>query len=210
LIHFSVPIETPTQRREVKNMLKGLKMGSEKLSKLKDLRENLNPLIEGNIVDIIVFGSVVKRKHKPKDVDVAVVVREEKELELEELSGIRERIKDFFESVDTEVIEPEDIYTTKLGLRIILEGYSILKSGFLNDVLGVEASNIYEYSLEKLDRSGKTRFNRALRGVIDELGGEKIGRGVIKVPRRNSGEAEDIFKRWDIWDKVKTTEIFEY
>jgi len=184
-------------------------MESERLSKIKDLEKSLKSQIEGNIVDLIFFGSFVKGKHRPEDLDVAIVVKDENDLELDTVSDIREILKEEFQDPDTEVVEVQNIYSTGIGLSIILEGYSVDNSEFLREVLGVKPYNIYQYSLEKLTRSKKSSFNRALKNILDEVGGEKIGRGVAKVPRGEAGRIEDVFKRWEIWSETEVTETFE-
>ena len=184
-------------------------MESEKLSKIKDLEKNLKSHIKDNVVDLIFFGSFVKGKHRPEDLDVAIVVKDENDLELDTVSAIREILREEFQDPDTEVIEAQDIYSTDIGLSIILEGYSVDNSDFLREVLGVRPYNIYQYSLEKLTRSKKSSFNRSLRKLLDDIGGEKIGRGAVKVPRGESGRMEDVFKRWEIWSETEVTETFE-
>lgn len=185
-------------------------MGSKELSKLKTLEKNLRPLIEGNIVDLIVFGSTVKGRDRPKDLDLAVLVKDEEKLSLQQISEIRERSRDTFENIDTEVLSPSELFTADITLRILMEGYSLREEDFLSGILGIKPCNIYSYSLKDLNRSEKTRFNRTLKQAVEEVGGEKIGRGVVKVPRKYSGKLEDIFSRWDVWKDTDLMEIFEY
>jgi len=51
-------------------------MQLERLTVLKTLVKKLNPLLKKyeNLKDLIVFGSFVKSKIKPKDIDVAVLL----------------------------------------------------------------------------------------------------------------------------------------
>lgn len=183
-------------------------MESKELSIIKELEKNLKPLIKGNILDFIVFGSLVKGKHKPKDLDIVILVRNEEEMDLNELSQIRKKIKKTTKKVDTEVMDPLGFYLTGFGFRVFMEGYSILKGEFIYEGLDINPYNIYSYSLKKLGKSKKTTFNRSLKKILKEIGGEKIGRGVIKVPRKDSGKVEDIFKRWNVWNNTKTLETF--
>jgi len=191
-------------------MLKRSKMESDVLSELESLRTNLKSLIEKDLIDLVIFSSFVKGKRSPRDVDVALVVRDEAKFSLDKLSRIRDKLRGNLEQVDTELVEPQEVYSTELGLRVILEGYSIKQGGFLHEILGIKPYNLYHYSLQELNRSKKTTFNRALKSLLAEIGGEKIGRGVVKVPRSQSGEVEDMFKQWEVWDKTQTTETFEY
>ncbi len=189
-------------------MLKKSKMGSAELSELKELEKNLKPLIKEKVVDFILFGSALKGKNQPKDLDVGIITNEE--IDLEKVSEIRSHIKKTFEEVDTEVILLQELYSTEFGFNLLMEGYSIRKESFLNEVLGIHPYNIYTYSLKELDKSRKPAFSRALKKIIERLEGEKIGRGSIKVPKKNSGDIEDFLKRWGVWKDTECTEIFSY
>ncbi len=183
---------------------------SEELSELKEIKKNLKPLIKGEIVDIVLFGSSVKEKFKPSDLDVAIITKNSEGIEIDKLSKIREKIKKNIEEVDTEVIPINELYTTEFGFNILTEGYSVKEEKKLNQMMNIEPYNIYSYSLEDLTRSKKTTFNRSLKRLLGEKRGEKIGRGVIKVQKENSGEIEDFLKNWEVWENTEKLKVLSY
>ena len=106
-----------------------------------------------NINDIIVFGSSVKGKQAPKDIDIALIVNK-KEISL---SGeIKEDLKN--KNLDIEMLLPEEVYQTRLGLSLISEGFSIRCGKFLREQLNLRPQKIYIYELKQLTQTQKVFF----------------------------------------------------
>ncbi len=174
------------------------------------MKKNLKPLIKGEIVDLIFFGSSTKGKYRPRDLDLAIITKDPKGIDMDKLTEIRNKIHGKTEEIDTEVIPIQELYTTEFGFNILTEGYSIREEKPINELIGVEPYNIYSYSLENLNKSKKTTFNRSLKRILKEEEGEKIGRGVIRIPKRKSGEIEDFLKNWGVWENTRKFKTINY
>lgn len=190
-------------------MLEKLRKGSIESSKIKKLGKNLKPLIKGEILDFILFGSNLKGKSRPRDLDIAIVVKGE-DIDLDTLSKIRSEVKRIIETVDTEIVSVQDLYLTKFGFNILTEGYSVREGRFIYKTLDLKPFNIYHYSLKKLSKSKKPAFSRALKTLVKDKKGDKLGRGVVKVSKKNSGEIEDFLKDWDVWEDTEKIQALEY
>lgn len=151
------------------------------------------------IKDFIIFGSFVKGKYTPKDVDVALVV-DKKDISL--VGEIKEKLK--IKSLDMEIIKPEEIYQSRLGLTLISEGFSIKNNKFLREKLGISPMKIYTYEIKHLTQTQKVLFGRGLNQIIKDVKGVKLGAGSIMIPINQSGKFEDFLNTWNL--KYKTRE----
>ena len=163
------------------------------------MKKSLKKLLKKyrNIKDFVVFGSSVKGKYAPKDVDVAVVVNKK---DISIVGEIKEEIK----NLDVEMIEPEEIYQSRLGIALITEGFSIRKGKFLREILGLFPMKIYTYEIKNLTQSKKVLFGRGLIKLLKDTKAVKLGAGSIMIPIEYSGEFEDFLETWNL--KYKTRE----
>ncbi len=149
-----------------------------------------------NIRDCIVFGSLVKAKHLPKDIDIALVM-DAKETAI--IGEIKEQIK----NADIEIITPEEIYQSRLGLTLITEGFSIKNNKFLRELLQIKPMKIYTYQIKHLPQIQKVLFGRGLNHAIKETKGIKIGAGSIMIPIETTGNFEEFLDTWGLKYKTK-------
>lgn len=167
---------------------------------LQKLKKNSKELLKKykGINDIILFGSLVKGKYAPKDIDIALVVGEK------DFSLIGE-IKSFLgvKNLDVEMVKPEEIYQSRLGLTLISEGFSIRSNKFLRENLGLHPMKIYTYEIKKLNQTKKVLFGRGLNQIIKETKSMKLGAGSIMVPIKESSNFEDFLDAWDLKYKTK-------
>lgn len=150
------------------------------------------------IEDFIIFGSLVKDKYGPKDTDIAIVVNK-KDISL--AGEIKESLK--VDNLDLEMIKPEDIYQTRLGLTLITEGFSIKNNKFLREKLGIFPMKIYIYEIKHLTQTKKVLFGRGLNQVIKDVKGTRLGAGSIMVPIEKSSNFEDFLDSWGLKYKTK-------
>jgi predicted nucleotidyltransferase len=167
-------------------MQKSLKNLSEIKNKLKIY------LNDREVLDVILFGSVMKGKLNPSDIDVAIV----SEKELKEIEGFHISFltpKDFFVNVPS------------LVNTLFREGYSLKNDCNFSEVCGFKSSCLFVYHLSGLSASKKVtlvnflRGNKNMKGLVSENGGEWISQGCFSC----SIDLDYLFDQFFITQKVK-------
>lgn len=133
---------------------------------------------EKGVLDVILFGSFVKGKTKPKDIDAAAIVEDSAE------KLIKAEIEDVHLSIITlkDFVNPPPIITT-----ILKEGYSMRHRKPFAETFRFESRVLFSYSLSGLSSSNKVRAVTVLRGnkengMVAEMNGKWIAQGVFVVP----------------------------
>ncbi len=172
---------------------------------LKDLKKCLkSEKRDSKILDIVIYGSLVKGKPKARDIDVMVIFLEGSLKErLNRLQEIKAKIKKKFEdyTLDVKQMVLKDFFSPSFLAKtgILIEGISIFSDRKFSEVLGFNSFALFTYNLRKLKHHEKVKFNyilagRNARGVIELLGGRRLASGVVKIPIENSYSFEEILK----------------
>ena len=164
------------------------------------MKKSLKQLLKKypNLRDIVVFGSSVKGKQSPKDIDIALIVNK-KDIAL--TGEIKEHLKN--SRLDIEMLLPEEVYQTRLGLSLISEGFSIRTNRFLREFLQIKPAKIYIYELKQLTQTQKVLFGRGLKTILKEINGTKMGSGSVMIPIEKTGKFEDFLDTWNLKYKTK-------
>ena len=164
------------------------------------MKKSLKALLKKykEIQDFIIFGSLVKGKYLPKDIDIALIVNK-KDISL--VGEIKSQLKG--RNIDIEMVIPEDIYQSRLGLNLISEGFSIKGNQFLREKLGLSPMKIYTYEIKNLTQTKKVLFGRGLNNTLKETKSTKLGAGCIMVPIQESSKFEDFLQAWELKYKTK-------
>lgn len=164
------------------------------------MKKSLKALLKKyrEINDFIIFGSLVKGKYAPQDIDIALIVNKG---DISLVGEIKTQLKE--RNVDIEMITPEDIYQSRLGLNLISEGFSIKNNQFLREKLGLSPMKIYIYEIKNLTQTKKVLFGRGLNNIIKETKSAKLGAGSIMVPIQESSKFEDFLQVWELKYKAK-------
>ena len=164
------------------------------------MKKNLRKLLKKykEIRDIILFGSLVKGKYNPKDIDLALVV-DHKDISL--IGEIRDSLP--LKNLDIEIVKPEEIYQSRLGLNLISEGFSIKSNAYLRERLGISPMKVYTYEIRHLTQTKKVLFGRGLNQIIKDTKSVKLGAGCIMVPIVKSSLFEDFLQTWELKFKAK-------
>lgn len=152
-----------------------------------------------NVIDIVQYGSSVMENTKPNDIDIAVIydkipIKDQ----LNESQKIKKQLSKF-SSIDFH-IKSFDFYSLfdKSNFAregILFYGVSILRKDYFCKMFGFTPRLQIFYSLEKLKKSEKVKFNYMLSGkggkygLLKKYGGKLIRPGMIEV----SPEYENIF-----------------
>lgn len=182
-------------------------MESKRLWNLQKFKENCRHLLKNKkIEDIIIFGSAVKGKERPKDIDLCLIGEEitndliqeiEKKLQNSiEMHITKSKYKDLF----------EDIILWKTLLH---EGFSIKKQQYIAELFEMKSFFLFIYKLQNLSITKKQIFSHALRGTKTNEGilklcqGEKIGRNVVLVPEEKEEEMRAFLETWNVEYSIK-------
>lgn len=164
------------------------------------MKKSLKKLLKKykEIQDFIIFGSLVKGKYIPKDIDIALITNQ-KDISL--IGEIKANLD--IKNLDVEMIKPEEVYQSRLGLTLISEGFSVKNNKFLREKIGISPMKIYTYELKNLTQTKKVLFGRGLNQIIGGTKSTRLGSGSIMVPIKESGNFEDFLQTWDLKYKTK-------
>jgi predicted nucleotidyltransferase len=176
---------------------------------LKDLKKYLeSEKKDRTIFDIVIYGSFVKGKEKAGDIDIIVIFLEGSLKErLDKLQKIKANLKTRLNSLalDLKQILLKEIFSPSFFAKtgIFLEGISIFNDRKFCETIGFKSFTLFWYNLRELTHSQKVKFNyllagRNTKGIINELSGERLVNGAIKIPIENSSIFEEILKNNNI------------
>ena len=157
------------------------------------------------ILDIILFGSSVREKEKPRDIDILVIYKIEKNIEKSyELKKELDREWNNVEIIDktySELVEG----SFKAVEGILAEGYSLIYDKFLAGGFGYMNLHLFRYELKNLNKSERMRFYYSLygraesqSGMLKELNAIKFSDSILLCPVYSIERAKEYLKTWKI------------
>lgn len=174
--------------------LKIMQMNSKILQIKNKLKKYLN---NKEILDIIIFGSVIKGKENPEDIDIAVVTRKE--------------FKTTLPGFHVSVLKPEDFFKPlSLSHTLLREGYSLKNEKFFSELYKFSNKVLFRYELISLSPSLKVKVVNVLRGknekagMVEENSGEWLSNQVFLSPI----EKEYLFEGFFLNMGVKFNKFF--
>ena len=171
-------------------------MDSERLKSLQVLSKEVYEKNKEHIFDIVLLGSAIKGKDKPKDIDITIIFNQPIPQE-----KIYKFIK-LFEGTHAEYVFLRELYKETLWATIIQEGYSLIHTEFIHKLMGFNSGFLFVYDLKSLEKASKSRFSHALfgraknKGLLYELKGKQLGKGCISVPTEASEKIRSFFETW--------------
>lgn len=172
-------------------------MNSKILSYIKNKLKTL--LKNEEIIDIVLFGSVVKGKIAPKDIDIALILYKEP---TEKLKQKINQLKGFHISIIT--AKEFFIKSPSIVTSLLREGYSIKNKKFLAENFAFLNRVLFKYDLVNLPTSLKVKLVNILRGkkgqigLVESNGGEWLAKQVFFVPIASDKLFEEFFNRFKI------------
>ena len=187
-----------------KNYLKYL------ISNCKDLKKKYK-----EIIDFIVYGSYVKGKSKAEDIDLMILFLDKSlKKRLDIIQELKNTVKKEYPDIDIKSMNITELFNKDLLARqgILIEGISLVSGRSFAETLGFRSCSLFNFNLKNLKHKDKIRFNYALygrkeKGFLHDINGEYLGRGVVKVPIKESDNFEEFLERWNI--NYKTKKILE-
>ncbi len=171
-----------------------------KSSKLVTYQKKLKKLLDEELRDIIIFGSLVKGG-SAKDVDLALIIKEGANF-ADKKKKIRESIGD---KTDIQVINWKSIYSP-LWLTLIKEGFSVKREEFFSHLYSFKPVVLYRYSLTKLNPVQKVQFERGIKNILGK-DGKFLSRAVVLMPLEKKNAMVEFLKTWNIYYESQEYEL---
>lgn len=170
---------------------------------LKIINESLK---NKEIIDIILFGSVVREKDKPNDIDVLVLyLNESKEIEnkIYSLRKNLEKIDKRFELISKKY---KEVFNSGFFAResLLSEGFSMRNKKLLAESFGYKSFVMFRYNLFGLSKSRRMQFYYILngrgkeKGMLDKTNSYKISDKIIFSSVFSSEFIKDFFENFKI------------
>jgi predicted nucleotidyltransferase len=162
-------------------------------SKIKSIKNKLKSLLKDKeIIDILVFGSLIKGKAIPRDIDIALITSKESLPRIEGFHISTIKPIEFFKNPPT------------LANTLLREGYSLKYKKFLAELLNFKNKAIFIYELKNQKASDKVRIVNILRGknkkegIVKQNKGEWLSNQVFIIPVNTSYILEQFFLNFNI------------
>ena len=158
-----------------------------------------------NIIDIVQYGSSVIEGVIPNDIDIAIIFHK---IPIKEQLNESQNIKKQLTKISSLPIHIKsfDLYSlfdrsnfAKEG--VLFYGMSLINRGFFSKKLGLLPKLYFFYSLDKLKKKDKIRFNYLLNGkggkygMLKKYGGKLVRPGMIEISPEYEKIFEDSIKR---------------
>ncbi len=182
--------------------------------KLSSIEKEIKKWIsKEKVIEVILFGSLMRGKEDPNDIDLCIIINENDEKRsldlIDSLAKITDKNKEFKFQINI-ITEKKFIGGSTLAATLVKEGYSIKQAKKLAEILGFTNKSFFIYSLKKFSASERVRFHYALRGrygqegVLKNLKGGFLGTGTIIVPSENEDKLKQVFDGWNVDYKIHT------
>jgi predicted nucleotidyltransferase len=156
------------------------------------------------ILDILLFGSVIKGKKNPNDIDILIIFKEKKNLDLTyQLRKIIE--KEINLKVEVTGKSYLDLFNKTFVAReaVLSEGYSLVNGCPFSEGLGFKAKVMFNYILKGKTKSERMRFYYSLygrnsEGILKKLKAVKYTDTIIICPIESQEEMKEFFNNWKI------------
>jgi predicted nucleotidyltransferase len=157
----------------------------------KKLQKKLELNYSKNVLDIVQFGSSIVAGKLPNDIDIAVIFQKiPLKEQLEEAQNLKNQISKYFDKPIH--IQSYDLYSlfqkgNFASESILFYGRSLIFNRYFSELFGITPKIQISYSLVKLEKKDKVRFNYLLNGkggsygLLREYFGRLLNPGLIQI-----------------------------
>lgn len=164
---------------------------------------------EQTVIDIVLFGSILKGKEKPRDIDIMLIFKKSVDINL--AYTLRKSLENLGLNIEVTSITYAGLFSPDFIAResFLLEGYSLITKKPILQGLGFSSFVIFKYDLSKLTKSERMRFYYSLygrnkqKGMLKELNAKKFSDSIILSPIKTSEQTKSYLNTW----KIKYIEI---
>jgi len=157
------------------------------------------------ILDILLFGSVVRGKEQPADIDLLILYKNGKgQIELSHQLRTTLEKKGFHASITSKTYDAlfDPAFTAREAF--LSEAYSLVLDVYISKGLGYEPVVLFRYSLKTRTKSERMRFYYSLygrnggKGVLDANNSRKFSDTIIAAPIENSENIKAFLEYWKL------------
>ena len=153
------------------------------------------------ILDIILFGSLVKGKQNPKDLDILIIYSNKVKNMIDINYELRKKINKIISNTEIIGKSYSEIFDSSFVVResILSEGYSMKTNNFLAKSFGYSNFILFKYSLKNLNKSKRMSFYYGLygrgkeKGILEKKDCIKFSESIILSPINKSEFMKDFF-----------------
>lgn len=182
-------------------------MKSNKLLKNTKFLSEISGFFKENkeeIIDIILFGSILKGKEKPEDIDILILFKEKKNIDL--AYSLRKKLEKLSLKAEITIKTYKELFDPSFLAReaMLSEGYSLITQKSLSKGLGYTNLFLFKYSLKEFNKSTRMRFYYSLygrgsgKGMLKELNAVKFSETVLLCPPNNEENMKEYLNSWNI------------
>ncbi|MDP8012476.1 MAG: hypothetical protein RAK22_00020 [Nanoarchaeota archaeon] len=134
---------------------------------------------------------------------VYLILKENNDAAMKMINQMNDEIRRMFNQKNLEILDLFQMIQNNM-LSQFEDSVSLLDDEPFLSHFGIEEYVEVTYDLSPLNQSRKMLFNYALLGrrgnpgLLQQVGGRKIGRGIIQVPKNNAERIESFIKGWGI------------
>ncbi len=159
---------------------------------------------KSEILDILLFGSLLKGKAMPNDIDIIIIFKEKKDLQI--AYNLRKSIEKIT-NMNVDVISKsyQEIFSPTFQAReaILSESYSLINKAGFSESLGYKNVVMFIYNLKGKNKSERMRFYYSLNGRNSEgmlkiLKATKYADTVIVCPIDEKDNMKSYLENWKI------------
>lgn len=178
-----------------------------KLLKNKKFSRKIKSILkEEKVLDLILFGSAVRGKEKPKDIDLLILYVPGIEDITEKNYEIKNKLKEINYKFEVTGKTYDDLFSSEFFARegILSGGFSLKQKKFISECYGYKGFTFFKYSLNKLNKSKRMQFYYALngrgknKGLLKKKNSYKLSNNIILAPIKNSQIMKDFLENWNI------------
>ncbi|MEK6893690.1 MAG: nucleotidyltransferase domain-containing protein [Nanoarchaeota archaeon] len=154
-----------------------------------------------DILDIILFGSVIRGKDEPKDIDLIILYAFKNNINFS--YELRKKLeKEGFKVDITSISYKELLSPNFLGREgILFEGFSFKLNKYLSAMFGFSGFMLFKYYLEGMNNSERMTFYYTLhgrgkeKGILESFDSYKFSDNFIIAPVNNVEKISDFLER---------------
>lgn len=175
-------------------------------SKNTKLINSLKQVLDKNeeILDIILFGSIIRGKQNPADTDILVLFKEKIDKNAE--YNIKKLLEKYYKNISIISKTKENILSESFDAResILFEGISLISGRNIAQDYGFTQFGAFKYNFKEWDKLKKTKFYYALNGrsnsegISDRLGCIKLSDSIVLVTLKNIENFREFLDSWNL------------
>ena len=182
----------------------------EKLLKDTKLLKTLNRVFDSDegLLDILLFGSVVKGKSKPEDIDILLLFsRKTNDKTISEIESAFKKLD--YKAEITPTTYSDLLSPTFLPRDTIFDSISLISGKVFAEGFGYKPFIIFKYSLKEFTNSQRVKFFYTLKGrygkgLLKEMG-YRLGKDCFLIFSEKSEEFKRLLDSWKIsYQEIET------